>query len=160
MYCIDKEGITEVSPHKTRISIYGSKKDVSFANLCIKFTDLLQDEANDRLMIQKLIDTKKIKATVLYDGNTVWSFNTVIRDFKRYIKGGQITNYLYNFLSLACGSIAHYSKYGWMDCYPPEAMKRFFLRNEFGLRVYDDIPVWKTDTKKIVREIERILEIK
>jgi hypothetical protein len=160
MYCIDKIGTTEENSHKTRIAIYGSRKDINFANLCINFTDLLQKEPEDRLIIQKLIDTKKIKAIILYDGNTVWSFNTVIRDFKRYMKGGQMTNYLYKFLSLTCGSIAHYDKFGWSSTYPPSEMRAFFQRNEFGERVYDHIPVWKTDAKKIVKEIERILEIK
>jgi len=147
MYCIDKE----------KISIYGSKKDVNQAINILNFTDFFNDEPIDRIRIQNRIDEKKIKAIILYDGNTVWSFNTVIRDFKRYMKGGQMTNYLYKFLSLSCGSIAHYNKAGWSSTYPPSEMRRFFQRNEFGQRVYDHIPLWKTDAKKIVKEIERIL---
>ena len=151
MYCIDK----------AKVSIYGSKKDINSAKNQLDMTFIRGVEYNDRMIIQNQIDAKNIKATILYSGNTVWSFNRTIRDFKRYKNGGIMTNYLYNFLILACGSIAHYSKAGWVSVYGNKIeLKRFFLKNEFGQRVYDHVPVWKTDAKRIVREIENILGIR
>jgi len=72
----------------------------------------------------------------------------------------KLTDYLYKFLSLSCGSIAHYNKYGWIACYPTVYdLKQFFRRNEFGQRVLRYIPIWKTDAQVIVKEVERELGI-
>jgi len=71
-----------------------------------------------------------------------------------------LTKYFYEFLSLCCGSIAHYNINGWVAEYPTvEDLRAFFQKNEFGHRVLDHVPEWKTDVKIIVREIESILGI-
>ena len=117
-------------------------------------------ESHARIKIQQLIDSGRIKADILFDGNSVWSKKRIIKDIKRVKKGGmtKLTNHLYQFLHLCCGSIAHYNKYGWIDTYPTiEHLREFFRRNEFGQRVLDHVPHWKTDVKEIVKEIEDIL---
>lgn len=141
-------------------------------------------EPDARLMIQNLIDREKLKASILFDGNTVWSFNRIIRNLKQIVKAGKLysdgtpgevrigmmifpsevkpilSKYLYNFFHLKCGSIAHYNIHGWISHYPTlEDLRRFFIQNEHGKRVLDHIPPRFTDAKKIVREIEQILEI-
>lgn len=66
-----------------------------------------------------------------------------------------LSDYFYEFLHLDCGSIAHYNKQGWVTEYPTvDDLKAFFKENEFGHRVLDDIPEWKTDAKRIVQTIE------
>jgi hypothetical protein len=69
-----------------------------------------------------------------------------------------LSKYFYDFLHLHCGSIAHYNIQGWITEYPTlEDLKQFFKKNEYGKRVLDHIPVWMTDAKRIVEEIERQL---
>lgn len=124
--------------------------------------DVLKIESKARLEIQKLIDNKKFKGTIMYDGNSIWSCDRIIRNIKRLKKEESlksVSDYLYEFLSLSCGSIAHFNKAGWIAEYPTSKdLKEFFQRNEFGQRIYDYIPEWKTDAKRIVGEVERILK--
>ncbi len=119
-------------------------------------------ESEARLKIQALIDNGNIKAGILFDGNSVWGKKKIIRDIKQVKNGGmeKLTNHLYQFLTLCCGSIAHYNKLGWIETYPTtEHLKQFFRNNEFGQRVLNHIPVWKSDVHSIVEEIEEVLGI-
>lgn len=69
-----------------------------------------------------------------------------------------MSDYLYNFLHLACGSIAHFNKLGWIECYPTvDNLKQFFIKNEYGNRVSHQIPRWHTDAISIVEQIEYML---
>jgi len=138
------------------------------------------EEPVARIVLQDLIDEKNIRASILVNGNYVWSKKRIllnlrrIVEFKRLYKrktphrelvGGilylpvetdpVLSKYFYEFLHLDCGSIAHYNIHGWIAEYPTlEDLKNFFRRNEFGHRVLDDIPSWHTDAKRIVEAIE------
>lgn len=156
------------------INIYGSQKEIDHAigQLNHHLQDdskLGTDESRDRIILQNLIDNCKIKADILYKGNTVWSKDHVLRDIARALNSKpckmteygngdyQLTNYLYQFLTLCCGSIAHYNKYGWIGTYPTKnELKGFFRSNEFGENVVQCQPIWKTDCINIAN---RILEI-
>jgi hypothetical protein len=71
-----------------------------------------------------------------------------------------MTDYLYHWLSLQAGSIAHYNKLGWIDVYPTvDHLKQFFLKNEYGHRVKDQVNNRFADSYLIVCEIEQILKI-
>ena len=148
-----------------RVALYGSKKNITEAEITLlkNIPDLpTLKEAQARIKIQETIDHENIKASILFDGNSVWSKKKIMRDIKRIKKQGmkKLTDYLYKFLSLSCGSIAHYNKYGWIACYPTiQDLRNFFRRNEFGQRVLSHIPVWKTDAIGIVREVEQELGI-
>ena len=148
-----------------RVNIYGSNKEISQAEQAItaSLPELsTMDEPKARLSLQWLIDSQKIKTSILINGNTVYSFSRITRDVRKVKKNGMtaMTDYLYKFLSLDCGSIAHYSRLGWIDVYPTvEHLRKFFLKNEFGHRVLHSIPAWKTDAIVIVEEIESILRI-
>lgn len=168
-----------------KLAIFGSRKQIEEAEKALQVIDeeVLKSEPKARLEIQQLIDDNKLKADILYDGNTVWSYDRIIRDIKRIKKKGILGNagyveiggmlrvpensakpilsdYLYEFLSLSCGSIAHYNKAGWIAEYPTvEHLKEFFRHNEFGQRVLDYLPDWETDAKRIVDTIERILGV-
>ncbi|MBW8039243.1 MAG: hypothetical protein FVQ85_04515 [Planctomycetes bacterium] len=148
-----------------RVALYGSKKQIQEAEI-ILIKNIPQrptlSESQARLRIQDCLDFEKIKVDILFDGNSVWSKKRILRDIKRIKKYGMksLTNYLYKFLSLSCGSIAHYNKYGWIACYPTiQDLRNFFRRNEFGERVLNHIPVWKTDAVRIVGEIEQVLDV-
>ena len=128
-------------------------------------------EAAVRVHIAVAIAKYKLKATILYDGNQVWSRERILADVGRILKKNErnspldlpmyaMTNYLYKFLTLCCGSIAHYNMLGWIDEYPTvEALKKFFIRNEFGQHVYDYVPKWKPDVRDIVSAIEAVLGV-
>ena len=148
-----------------RVAIYGSQKEISTTAELI--TALLPElptmaEPKARLALQDLIDLKKLTTDILFDGNSVWSKDRLIRDIRKVVKNGMnsMTDYLYKWLSLQAGSIAHYNKSGWIDVYPTiNHLKKFFLRNEYGRRVKEHVNNRFADSYLIVCEIEQILKI-
>ncbi|KKN55671.1 hypothetical protein LCGC14_0579730 [marine sediment metagenome] len=148
-----------------RIMLYGSAHEIETAEELIErfYPNMLAiREPQARLNLQSLIDTEIIHAAILFDGNTVHSFDKIIKDIKRVQKNGMqsMTNRLYKFLINDCGSIAHYNKQGWIAKYSTiDALRTFFAYNEFGHRVLDYQPAWRTDVIRIVKEIEKILRI-
>jgi hypothetical protein len=148
-----------------RVTLYGSKKQIREAEIILikNIPDLpTLSESQARLRIQDCLDYEHVKVGILFDGNSVWSKKRILRDIKRIKKNGMksLTNYLYKFLSLSCGSIAHYNKYGWIASYPTvQDLRNFFCKNEYGERVLNYIPAWKTDAVMIVRDIEQVLDI-
>jgi hypothetical protein len=150
-----------------KISIYGSKKDIEIAENILKqylSPDLFNDnESHARIEIQKLIDEHKIKAAILWDGNRVWSRNNIIRDLKRVIRQGMnaLSDHLYEFFHLCCGSIAHYDKQGWICEYPSiDSLRDFFEHNEYGSSVLAHQPYWAADRIEIIKNINQLLGIK
>ena len=169
-----------------RIKYYGSKKDVAKAKVTIgKLYTLDMKEPDARLLIQDAMHKHNLKADILFNGNGVWNQTRIIRNLNKIIEHGtlyakdrldyrpigsmlrmpvigetHLSDYFYKFLHLCCGSIAHYNKCGWVAEYPTvHDLKNFFIKNEFGRRVLDDVPDWKTDVKRIVKEIEEKLGI-
>jgi len=154
---------------KFKITIYGKPREIETAEKILDSLNLTGDEYNDRLAIQKGIDEQKIKADILYGGNSVYSFDGIVRDFKRALKSkpGPVTEYgngdydltdcLYKFLSLACGSIAHFNKFGWIGTYPEkEDLKNFCRRNEFGQDILSHQPSWAGDRIRISKELLKL----
>jgi len=170
-----------------KIELWGSRRQIAKAKKIIlsklgsELSRLKEPEA--RLKIQTLIDEYGLEAEILYDGNVVWSKEKIIRNLKRIIKAGRLydaekldyipigsmlkmprigktilSEYFYKFLTLECGSIAHFNIRGWVAEYPTlEDLKEFFKKNEYGRKVSDSIPWWHTDVKRIVEEIEALL---
>ena len=142
-----------------RIILYGSKKDIDTAIRVLDdvlssgggSTKLVFTETEHRKTLSMLIIEYNLKASILYDGNTVWNTDKLCKDVKRVVKGGmtKMTDYLYKFLSLDCGSIAHFNKQGWIAEYSTvDDLREFFKCNEFGNRVLDHHPNWYYDAKK------------
>jgi len=118
------------------------------------------NEDKDRLAIQDFIDETGFKYDIVYNGNTVYSYDRIMKAFKRYIKSDaqDMSDDLYEFFHLNLGTIAHYDKRGWMATYPTiEDIKSLFESNEYGNRVVDDVPAWKTDVKRIVNDMQNLL---
>jgi len=109
------------------------------------------DEGELRLLLQRFLDEKGIiKDWLLVNGNTVWSFNRIVKEvhkIKRENSTKKISDYFYKFMHLNF-TIAHYSKTGWISVYPsyPDVM-------EILLKRQNDIPSWHTDLIRIVKYI-------
>ena len=170
-----------------KIEVRGQKKAVAQAEAILKDFKEMQhvqlEEMNEplvRIVLQDLIDENDIRASILVNGNSVWSKKRILMNLRRIVElkrlykdktphreliGGilylpvdtdpVLSKYFYEFLHLQCGSIAHYNIHGWTAEYPTlEDLKRFFKKNEFGQRVLDHIPSWHTDAYRIVEAIE------
>jgi len=170
-----------------RIEVSGPKKAVAKAEAMLKDLKEMEhvhleemEEPVARIVLQDLIDENDIRATILVNGNIVWSKKRILMNLRRIVElkrlykdktphrhlvGGVLylpaetdpvlSKYFYEFLHLDCGSAAHYNIHGWIAEYPTlEDLKKFFKKNEFGHRVLDDIPSWHTDAKRIVEAIE------
>lgn len=148
-----------------RIKLLGSENQIGAAEELIErfYPDMInQTEPNARIELQSLLDTEPLRLSILFEGNSVHGSVAIINAVKKIKKNGMqaMTNNLYKFLSLVCGSIAHYDKHGWIAEYPTiEHLREFFKRNEFGQRVSDYLPLWRADAKEIVLQIEDILAV-
>jgi len=151
------------------INIYGTEREIDQACRELEGYEFHAQEEIARMQLQALIDRKRIAADILFDGNTVYSYDRIIRDFKRALnskpcrisKNGSgdydLTDYLYKFFSLSCGSIAHFNKYGWIGTYPEKIdLCNFIFRNEFGQDIEAHQPGWHTDAIKIAKELKRL----
>ena len=96
--------------------------------------NLIGIESNDRLLIQECIDKNKLKSNILYSGNSVYSFDKIVREYRKLQKSGNLsnmTNLLYDFFMCACGDIAHYNINGYISYYDNDIRKleQEFLKN-------------------------------
>ena len=127
-----------------KISIYGSRQEIDHAKLWLVGLALTEVESTDRLVIQDCIDTHKLKASILYNGNGVYPYNKIMEEYKKLLKlwVRSLSDYLYKFLSLQW-TIAHYNKQGWIETYPRlDDVKEILLTAT--------VPSWKTDVQRIL----------
>jgi len=133
-----------------KISYRGHKKEKETAKeILSRIPNLTRmKEAGTRLKIQDVIDECDLKATILVNGNNVWSKKKILRNLTIIMKKGVLlsntikngahlmktgtgliipsatyyrpilSKYFYEFLTSCCGSIAHYNIYGWIHHYP------------------------------------------
>jgi len=148
----------------TKITLYGSKQEIkhtmNYFNKANIHQKLSGDEYSDRLVLMNEF-VPHIKCSISYNGNTVWNREKLIRDFNKILKHGMesLSDYLYEFFHLSCGSIAHYDKNGWIATYPTLAsLRKFFERNEYGQSVVAHMPSWKADAIEIAKEINELLK--
>lgn len=148
-----------------RIKLFGSENQVGAAEELIErfFPDIANTTEQDaRIELQSLLDTEPLNLSILFEGNSVYGSVVITDAVKKVKKEGMKTmsNALYKFLHLVCGSIAHNDKHGWIAEYPTiEHLRGFFKKNEFGQRVLDYIPMWRQDAREIVLQIEDILAV-
>lgn len=102
-----------------------------------------------------------LKEWILYDGNSVWNVERLVKQFKILLKNyddKHFYKYLYDFFSMQCGSIAHYNKNGWFNAYSTrDSLKEFFKSNEFGVPVKKNPPNWHYDALKATVIMDEIL---
>lgn len=154
-----------------KITYLGSDKEIRRAVDVLKkhkkLTRMAECEA--RLLVQQLIDEHHLKASILINGNSVWSKQRIMANLERIMKYETLYNlqqekppilsqYFYQFLIMVCGSINHYDIHGWIHKYPTvEHLKKFFMENEFGKRVVEWIPASHTDARLIAEDITKKL---
>jgi len=74
-----------------RVAIYGSPKDIEAAEKALMNNDVdlsTLDESLARLSIQSVIDEYDLKASILFNGNSIWSRKRIIRDVRKVVKKG------------------------------------------------------------------------
>jgi hypothetical protein len=150
---------------RNKIMICGSKKDVMYAAAILEKCPGLgvSREREARQCIQILIDAYGLKATILWDGNTVWGKKRIINDLGQVLQHGMaaLSDYLYEFFHLCCGSIAHYDKQGWISQYPDiPSLKQFLMCNEIGQDALFYQPNWAADRIEIIQEMYKVLNIR
>lgn len=142
-----------------KLAIYGTKKAIEEAK---QMLDAIPDldmemsgyrfarEGKLRLQIQDAMERGTTKASILVDGNTVYPYGIILKEFRRLKKSGgleKMTDRFYQFLHLNF-DIAHYNKGGYIDTY----------NNDFHL-MYDQVlarastPAWHTDIQRILDAI-------
>ena len=124
----------EIVKNNKKIKVFGNQATIDRAISLIEDLELTGIESKDRLIIQRCIDDNKIGATILYDGNTVYSFNKIVDKYKKLQKKNDLyylSNDLYEFFMNACGDIAHYDITGYAYYYDNSFRKleNTFLKN-------------------------------
>lgn len=120
-------------------------------------------EVHSRHVIQEYLDKgDNYRLSVLINGNSVVAKTPLLKSLRTIVKTGNmdhLTDELYHFFSLYCGSIAHYNRAGWVATYPTvSALKDFFRRNEFG----QDILSYNrnyVDRVSVIQDMCKILRI-
>lgn len=90
----------EIIINNRRINLYGSKAIIEKEKPIIENLKLVGLEDKDRLIIQKCIDENKLKSNILYDGNTVYPFEKIVKEYRRLQRDyslEKLSNDLYHF---------------------------------------------------------------
>lgn len=109
-----------INKNGKNISLYGSKAIIQRDKIYIENLELTGIEGQDRLIIQKCIDDNKLKSDILYDGNTVYPFESIVKKYRQMQVDGtlsKLTDKMYKFFMNACGDIAHYNMGGYIAYY-------------------------------------------
>lgn len=134
----------EIIINNRRINLYGNRAIIEKEKPIIEKLELVGIEDKDRLIIQKCIDENKLKSNILYEGNTVYPFEKIVKEYRRLQKDyslEKLTNDMYHFFMNACGDIAHYDKTGYR-CYYNDSiveLENRFLKNSYTASRYSDV---------------------
>ena len=134
----------EIIINNRRIKLYGSKSIIEKEKPIIENLKLVGIEDKDRIIIQNCIDESKLKSDILYEGNIVYPFEKIVREYRRLQRDyslGKLTDNLYHFFMNACGDIAHYDKNGYR-CYYNDSiveLENRFLKNSYTASRYSDV---------------------
>lgn len=128
------------------IALYGTTAQIQTAEDALSDVELTGHEAKDRLVIQKLIDRCKLKADILYNGNTVYGYEKLAKELQKMKKSGSIekmSKEMYKFLSLNF-DIAYYNQACYIDHYDGR-----FSNMLFALDL--NVPAWKSDVNRLAQ---------
>ena len=143
----------ELNKNNKRITFFGSNNVIESDKNIIDNLPLTGNESNDRILIQKCIDNNNLKSEILYEGNTIYSFKKIVKEYRNLQKNGtldKLTNKLYLFFTNACGDIAHYNINGFRDYYNnslENLESKLLGRDTF-------IPRWCSDLDRIFKELK------
>lgn len=142
----------EIHKNSKTIRLSGNKVIVEKEKNIIENLELTGNESVDRLIIQKSIDDNKIKSSILYDGNTVYPFEKIVKAYRKLQKSDSLENLtkeMYHFFMYACGDIAHYDMGGY-KCYYDFSFRR--LENELMKNCWTSSRF--SDIDKIFKELK------
>lgn len=132
-----------------RICYWGTEKNIIKAEEVINHLELTGNEEKDRLVIQEAIDKNNLKCAILYDGNTVYPFKSIVNELDKMRKTNSIkniSNEMYHFLMNF--DIAHYDKKGYIAEYDGSYLKMMeVVRNQML-----QYPLRFSDVRKIVNK--------
>lgn len=143
----------ELNKNNKRITFFGSNNVIESDKNIIDNLPLTGNESNDRILIQKCIDNNNLKSEILYEGNTIYSFKKIVKEYRNLQKNGtldKLTNKMYLFFTNACGDIAHYNINGFRDYYNnslENLESKLLSRDTF-------IPRWCSDLDRIFKELK------
>ena len=143
----------ELNKNNKRITFFGSNNVIVSDKNIIDNLPLTGNESNDRILIQKCIDNNNLKSEILYEGNTIYSFKKIVKEYRNLQKNGtldKLTNKMYLFFTNACGDIAHYNINGFRDYYNnslENLESKLLGRDTF-------IPRWCSDLDRIFKELK------
>ena len=143
----------ELNKNNKRITFFGSNNVIESDKNIIDNLPLTGNESNDRILIQKCIDNNNLKSEILYEGNTIYSFKKIVKEYRNLQKNGtldKLTNKMYLFFTNACGDIAHYNINGFRDYYNnslENLESKLLGRDTF-------IPRWCSDLDRIFKELK------
>lgn len=101
------------------LKIYGNKAAIEAAEEAIKEIHFTGNTNTDSIALQDLKGSKKLKASLIYEGRTIYPFEPIVKEIKSMIDTGSIRNIskrCYEFFYLNF-DIAHYDLYGYIDYY-------------------------------------------
>lgn len=110
----------EINVNGKTIKLYGNTSTIEKEKPIIESLGLTGNEYEDRLLIQKCIDDNKLKSDILYDGNTVYPYERIVKSYRKMQKTGsleKLSKEMYHFFIYACGDIAHYDIGGFKGYY-------------------------------------------
>lgn len=134
----------EILINNKRINLYGSKAIIDKEKPIIENLKLTGIENNDRLIIQNCIDENKLKSDILYEGNTVYPFEKIVKEYRKLQRDyslENLSNNMYHFFMNACGDIVHYDKTGYR-CYYNDSiveLENRFLKNSYTASRFSDV---------------------
>lgn len=112
--------LNEFKINNSLIALYGNTSIITREKEILENLNLTGNEKEDRLAIQNCIDNNNLKSGILYNGNTVYPFNKIIKEYKKLEKSGsleKLNKEMYHFFIYACGDIAHYDISGFKNYY-------------------------------------------
>ena len=135
---------TEIIINNKRIYLYGSKAIIEKEKPIIESLKLTGIENKDRLILQNCIDGNKLKSAVLYEGNTVYPFEKIVKEYRKLQRDyslEKLSNDMYHFFMNACGDIAHYDKTGYRYYYNDSIveLENRFLKNSYTASRFSDV---------------------
>ena len=77
---------TEIVANGKNIKLYGKPEIIESEKRVIENLYLTGNEYEDRLIIQKAIDEHNLKSDILYDGNTVYPFEKIVKLYRKLQK--------------------------------------------------------------------------
>lgn len=150
------------------IELYGSNTIIQKEKQIIENLELTGNETQDRLLIQDCIDKNKLKSDILYDGNSVYPFEKIIKAYRKLQKSGTLdglTNEMYHFFMYACEDIAHYDLQGFRGYYnnsfrklEDELLNNRYLCTRFSDRdrIFKELKIGKYFNERDSIDIDKI----